>query len=55
MKNYLPIMVGQHFLIITSELIVLSNVLDFILRHELGENVLVSRKTAKVDEQIELT
>ena len=28
--------------------------LDFILRHELGENVLVSRKTAKVDEQIEL-
>ena len=32
----------------------LSNVLDFILRHELGEDVFVSRKTAKVDEQIEL-
>jgi len=28
----------------------LSNVLDFVLRHELEENVLVSRKTAKVDE-----
>ena len=36
--------------IIRQRLIVLSNVLDFILRHELGENVLVSPKTAKVDE-----
>ena len=28
----------------------LSNVLDFVLRPELEENVLISRKTAKVDE-----
>ena len=41
--------------VIRQRLIVLSNVLDFVLRYELEENVLVSRKTANVDKYIDLT
>ena len=36
--------------VVRQRLIVLSNVLHIVLGHELEEKVLVSRKTAKVDE-----